>query len=154
MERDACTFIGHSQLWGMTVKLESKLLELIESIIVADDVRVFYCGGMGEFDLLCASVVRKLKRKYDVQLVLVIPYMTQDVNMNGDYYYQQYDDIIRPEELMGVHYKSAITKRNHWMVDHSKYALCFVRDNYGGAYKTLTYAKKKDISIINLAENI
>lgn len=123
-------------------------------MIVSDDVRVFLCGGMGEFDLLCASVVRKLKQRYDVRLVPVIPYMTQDVNQNGDYYYRQYDDVIRPEELMGVHYKSAITKRNRWMIDHSKYALCYVRDHDGGAYKTFSYAKKKEISIINLAENI
>ena len=89
-------------------------------------------------------------REYGIKLCLVIPYMTKDINDNGDYYYSLYDDIIRPEELMGVHFKAAITKRNRWMVENSAYAICFVRDTVGGAYKTLTYAQKTDIKIFNL----
>jgi len=152
MKTTTCTFIGHSKLWGKKAELEPLIYEKLKELISTSKVNTFYCGGMGDFDLLCASVVRRMKRDYDVKLVLVIPYMTKEINENGEYYYHQYDDIIRPEELMGVHYKAAITRRNRWMVDNSAYAICYVNDKNGGAYKTLTYAKKQDISIINFAE--
>lgn len=151
MERCACTFIGHSQLWGRKGKLEPMVYEHLERLITEHDTDTFLCGGMGEFDSICSSVVLRLKKMYNIRSVLVIPYMTKEINENGIYYAQLYDNIIRPEELMGAHYKSAITRRNRWMVDQSRYALCYVRDDYGGAYKTLTYAKKKAITIINLA---
>ena len=152
MKEKVCTFIGHSKLWGKKAELEPLIYEKLKELIVNCEVDTFYNGGMGEFDLLCASVVRKLKREYSIRLILVIPYMTKEINDNCEFYYSQYDDIIRPEELMGVHYKAAITRRNRWMADNSSYAICYVNDKNGGAYKTLTYAKKTDIRIINFAD--
>lgn len=48
-----------------------------------------------------------------------------------------YDDIVLPEQLMGVHYKSAITKRNKWIIEKSEYIIdCTYRD-FGGAYNAV-----------------
>lgn len=64
-----------------------------------------------------------------------------------------YDEVIVPMELAGVHYKSAITKRNRWMVDASQVLIAFVYRDHGGAYSTLRYAQKKNLQVINLANN-
>lgn len=70
-----------------------------------------------------------MKRKYpglSIRLVLVIPYMTHQLNRDKEYYEASYDDIVIPSELIGIHYKAAIKKRNRWMViKQTKYWLIF-----------------------------
>lgn len=52
-----------------------------------------------------------------------------------------YNDLVLPAQLMGVHYKSAIAKRNKWMVEKSGYIIdCTYRD-FGGAYNAVVYGK-------------
>ena len=49
-------------------------------------------------------------------------------------------------------YDSNIKKANQYMVDNSQCMICYVRHSWGGAAKTLEYAKrKKDIEIFNVA---
>ena len=50
---------------------------------------------MGDFDKKCESAVRGMKRKYpglSIRLVLVIPYMTHQLNRDKEYYEASYDD--------------------------------------------------------------
>ncbi len=148
-----CTFAGHREVYKANIP--KMLDEAIEQILKTDACFSFLVGGMGDFDGLCASAVRKAKRKYpekQISLELVLPYLTQDLNENKDYYEQFYDSVIIPIELAGVHYKSAITKRNRWMVEQSSVIVSFVYRDFGGAFKTLKYAKKKGLQVINLAE--
>ena len=77
--------------------------------------------------------------------------MSTDLDNFKEYYETSYDDVVVPGELDGVHYKSAITKRNRWMVEQSDWLIAFVYRNFGGAYATLRYAEKKGLRIINLA---
>ena len=110
---------------------------------------------MGEFDKLCSSAVRRAKHKYsdrDITLNIVFPYLTQELNREKYYYEQFYDGIIVPDEIAGTHYKSAITKRNRWMVQQSQILIAFVYRDYGGAYTTLKYAQKQGLQIENIAK--
>lgn len=118
--------------------------------------RFFYTGGMGEFDSKCSAAVRKEKRAHpekDIKLFLVEPYMKTEINESKDYYGASFDDVLVPIELAEVHYKKAITQRNKWMIDRSDYLIAFVHRNFGGAYETMKYARRKgSIVIINIAE--
>ena len=149
-----CTFAGHRQIFA--ARLSDKIDAALEKLLISDTDFTFYTGGMGEFDALCSSAVRGAKRRHpekNIRLLLVLPYMMQDINDNKDYYEQSYDDILVPMELMGVHYKGAIKKRNQWMLDRSDVLLAFVYREFGGAYETLQYAKKRpSMDIINFAE--
>ena len=82
-----------------------------------------------------------------------LPYFSQELNEHQGYYKSSFDDVVIPVELAGVHYKSAITKRNRWMVDESDYLIAYVYPDFGGAYTTLRYAEKKKRQIINLANS-
>ena len=55
--------------------------------------------------------------------MLVLPYLTHEINRDKEYFEAYYDDIVVPTELMGVHYKAAIKKRNRWMVDRADVVL-------------------------------
>ena len=114
-----CTFAGHRKVYQAN---SSEMLdEAISKIINTDDSFRFLVGGMGEFDGMCSSAVRRAKRKYpntEIRLELVLPYLTQELNDNKLYYETSFDDVVIPIELAGVHYKSAITKRtaNLWIL--------------------------------------
>ena len=147
-----CTFTGHRDVIRITVADILKILE--EIMLQSDEDMECLVGGMGDFDGLAASAVRSLKRKYKnrkIRLVLVMPYMQKKVNDQKAYYEEMYDEIIVPAELDGVHYKRAITLRNRWMVDQSKYVIAMVWRDYGGAYDTLKYARKQKKKIIELS---
>ena len=148
-----CTFAGHREVYQANIA--EKLDEAISKIIATDDCFRFLVGGMGDFDGLCSSAVRRAKRsnpEKQISLELVLPYLTQELNENKLFYETSYDDVIVPIELAGVHYKSAITKRNRWMVEKSNWMVAFVYRDFGGAYTTLRYAEKKGLQIINLAK--
>ena len=138
------TFIGHGDLPTCNIALIEKHVEIL---IAEYGCRLFLLGGMGRFDMACAYVVRKLKRKYPhVQAHLVIPYLSFSI---ADPLY--YDEIIFPEELEGLYYKRSILERNRYLVDHAEIALCYVDHCWGGAYKTYQYAKKKNLPLIELS---
>ena len=142
-----CCGFGHRQVF------ETITEQLDKAINYAADqgCRIFYTGAMGDFDSLFSSSVRKAKALYpDIKLICVKPYMTQDINQNGDYLYSLYDDIIIPTELADVHYKSIITKRNRWMISQSDLVIVYSIRNYGGAYSAMKYARSKNKSIIAL----
>lgn len=150
-----CTFARHREVYQANISeaLDQALAEIIEN----DNSIRFLVGGMGEFDKMCASAVRRAKRKYpntEISLELVLPYLTNDINENKSFYEMSYDNIIVPFELAGVHYKSVITKRNRWLVDNSDWLIAFVYRDFGGAYTTLRYAEKKGLQIVNLAKQI
>lgn len=148
-----CTFAGHSKLQG-SLHLQT-LLSTLTPLMLQDNSFTFYIGGMGDFDRLCATAVWQLKTLYpqkDIHLILVLPYRTKQLQHDQAYLYTQYDDIIIPVELLAVHPKAAILKRNFWMIDQSDILLSYVLHNWGGAYKSKQYAQKKNISIIELSK--
>ena len=113
---------------------------------------------MGEFDKMCSSAVRGMKRYHpelDISLVVVLTYMTNSINTNRDYYETYFDDILIPTELADVHYKAAISRRNQWFVDHSDYLIDYVYRDFGGAYTTLKYAtrQREKSSTLQMAAN-
>ena len=147
-----CTFAGHIEVYQ--TKISDKLDEALAKIIETDDSFIFLVGGMGDFDGMCSSAVRRAKKKHPdkrISLELVLPYLTSELNKSKEYYETYFDDVIVPSELAGVHYKSAITKRNRWMVEQSNWIIAFVYRDFGGAYTTLRYAEKKGLRVINLA---
>ena len=148
-----CTFAGHRDVYqaGIVAEIEKAIHELLQT----DNEFVFYTGGMGKFDDMCSSAVRSAKLQYPnlkISLLLILPYMSNRLNTDKAYYEDRYDDIIIPTELVGVHYKSAITKRNRWMVDRAAYVITYVYRDFGGAYETMKYAHRTEKNVINLAK--
>jgi hypothetical protein len=78
------------------------------------------------------------------------PYFLNELNVNKEYYEYYYDDVIIPEELAGSHYKSAIAKRNRWMIDQSQTILSGVYRDFGGAFEAIKYAQKRDKRVIEI----
>ena len=146
-EIKACCGFGHRDVFeNISEPLYNTLFHIAEQ-----GCKTFYTGGMGDFDNMFSTVVRSIKKIYsDIKLICVKPYMTKDINEDGDYLFTLYDDIIIPTELADVHYKSVIMKRNRLMIDWSDIVVGCVKREYGGAYSAVRYAEKQGVEVINL----
>ncbi len=144
------SFIGHREITYDFRYVEEALDRIIAEVTRNKEFVEFYVGKNGDFDTMAASAVKRYQNrtgKENSALILVIPYEVA----NMDCYEKFYDEIIFPDELYGVHFKSAITKRNEWLVDHSDMLVAYVERKKGGAAVCLQYAEKKAIKAINIA---
>lgn len=137
-------FIGNRDCYQVNkAKIEQAIISAIDN-----GIEVFLNGGQGYFDEICAVVVHRLKKCYPyIKSVLVIPY--RDFHVFNDVLF---DEIVYPFEAHTFSYytyKRNIPKRNRIMVDWSSLAICYVF-RAGGAQKTLEYAKKQKLRIIDL----
>ena len=148
-----CMFYGHRKVWEATIEVAALAKEEIQKL-VSNGVNEFWTGGMGEFDHICKHFVLELRKSENLQLKLVLPYITQKANKYKDLYGLNYNEIIIPD-LPDVHYKRKITLRNRWMVEQCDCILAYVWREGGGARQTLQYAASHSrIQIINLADRI
>lgn len=136
-----CCFAGHANIVDPK-NIEQSLLTEIEKLIVHENVIEFWVGNYGDFDRLSATCVRKLKNKYPkIRLILVIPYLTEKIKGNPEYYQTAFDEILManiPEQTPRM---LKIIACNQFMVDESTWLIAYVRHK-GGAQKTLAYARK------------
>ena len=143
------TFCGHSK-FQPTKDYENKILEFLEST-VGDQYTEMYLGGYGEFDSFAYNCCKKYKQAHpNILLVFITPYMTLEYQKNKlEYQSTRYDAIIYPE-IENRPLKFAITYRNRWMVDKADHVICAIDHEYGGAFKTYTYAQSAKKPIFNI----
>ena len=142
------SFIGHRQVerfWN----IEKQVDKIVRELIRTKEFVEFYVGRNGEFDIMVASVIKRAQRdlgKANNALILVIPYQIANMEDMEKFY----DEVWYPDELYGVHYKSAITKRNEWFVDHSDLLVAYVIRESGGAYECMKKAQQKGILVAQI----
>ncbi len=134
--------------------VESKLYELLRVVTQNGSREIeFLVGRNGDFDLMAASVIRKLKKETgneNVFLALVLPYETAELRNNTEAFESYYDSIEICEASAESNFKYAIVARNRDMIDRSDIVVVYVKNELGGAYQSLKYAEKNQKRIINL----
>ena len=134
--------------------VESKLYELLRIVMQKESGEVeFLVGRNGDFDLMAASIIRKLKKETgneNVFLTLVLPYETAELRNNTESFESYYDSIEICEASVNQNFKYAIVARNRDMIDRSDMVVVYVKNETGGAYQALKYAEKNQKRIINL----
>ena len=134
--------------------VESKLYELLRIIMQKENREVdFLLGRNGDFDLMAASVIRKLKKETGNEnafLTLVLPYQTAELRDNAEAFESYYDSIEICEASADCNFKHAIVARNRDMIDRSDMVVVYVKNEFGGAYPSMKYAENNKKRIINL----
>ena len=146
------SFFGHREIENV-LEVERKLEAIITELIKTKKYIEFLVGREGEFDILAASVVKRVKKQMDYgncSLIWVLPYMKAEFRDNEKEYLDYYDDIEICEQSAKAHFKSAMQIRNWAMVDRSDLVICCIQHKSGGAYKTVQYAEKQDKNIFAL----
>lgn len=130
------TFCGHSIVPDRQA-VEAWLYNTCSDLIKIG-ASEFYLGGYGGFGNMCAAVLRDIKKEYPhIRLILVLPYLNSSIQTAG------YDETVYPP-LESVPKRFAISRRNEWMVLQCDFIVSYVTHNWGGAVKTLEYAKRKN----------
>ena len=143
------TFAGHSSFIEPE-EIKVRLTTILENFLASYDYISFYCGGYGKFDLFCAKALNSLKEKHrNFEIIFVTPYMMTDAGRSKSFSLQLYDSILYPP-LETVPKRFAINKRNEWMIVQADLVISYIDHEFGGAYKTFAYAKKKKKKIIEL----
>ena len=144
------TFCGHSN-FSFDNTIKEKLRNLLLQEIRKNPACKFYLGGYGDFDSLCLNILKEIKADFpNIELLFITPYLDDNYSKleTAKLYY---DGIIYPP-LENVPRRFCISKRNEWMVNEADLVIAFVKYSWGGAAKTLEYAKRKKVDFFNLAE--
>ena len=141
------SMIGHRVVEDYSV--EERLHELFWKLLRTKEYVEFYLGRNGDFDILAASVIKRLHKNYrddNSAMILVLPYPVKDY----EYYKDYYDEIIIPDELHGVHPKAAITERNRWIVANSDMLIAYIRNKSGGTATCVRMAERLRRTVIKI----
>lgn len=150
-----CCFTGHRNIpKSMYSVVKFKLRREIEKLI-KQGVLYFGAGGALGFDTIAALTVLDLKKKHpDIKLILVLPCVNQMKNWDrADV--EAYNDIIeRADKVVYTskeYYEGCMLKRNRHLVENSAYCICYCKYQSGGTAYTVDYAKKQNVTVINIA---
>lgn len=137
------TFFGHRQLSeNIRDKLKDKLIELIEEY---NDL-IFYVGYQGSFDLTVIGVLKELIVEYpQIRICVVLSYLRDAEKFKNI-------ETIFPDVLDNIHPRFALDRRNKWMVEKSEIIICYINQNFGGAYKFVRLALKRNKTVFNLGK--
>ncbi len=96
MKNTAC-FFGHRMI-SETEELKSKLIEIIERLIVDKNVDTFLFGSKSRFSSLCLELVTKTKEKYPHIKRNYVRAEYPDINAQyTNYLLESYEDTYYPE---------------------------------------------------------
>ena len=134
--------------------LRMSLLTLIERAAL-NGYDTFYNGGARGFDIVAAEIVLSLRKKYDIRLVMALPYRAQAVKFPRDWH-KRYDRILaEADEVVYVneHYSpSCFQERNVYMVDRSDLVIACYCGESGGTVNTIRYASRKGKKVYNVLD--
>ena len=148
------SFFGHREIERYR-ETEAALEKVIYQLLTEHEYVEFLIGRSGEFDQLVSSTVHRVRKRLDCSnssLVLVLPYVTAEFRDNEESFYAYYDEVEICQSASEGHFKAAMQTRNKEMVDRSDLVIFNVDHASGGAYQTMKYAKKNEISYINISE--
>ena len=139
------TFFGHRDTPSRVKKPLRKIIKMLIEDYGAD---LFYVGNQGEFDNAARIILKDLKKEYKFSYGVVLAYSP----FKSREYDESLADAIFPEELENASAKSAIPRRNEWLINNSDMVITYVHKSEGGAYRSKILAEKKGKIIINIPE--
>ena len=143
------TFCGHRD-FVETAEAENQLTIFLEKYARENVRLVCYNGGYGNFDYFAAKCVQRMQEQYsNIRNCLVLPYIDQPFLERIEIFKNHFDETIYPP-LESVPRKYAIIRRNEWMVDSADIVIAYVTYSWGGAARTLEYARRKKKNIIQI----
>ncbi len=150
-------FAGHSEIAEDKEEVYNNLMSVLQSLAEEYDRLTFLCGIYGDFDAMCTKAVTELKStfesKKEIKLYVYIPYHEKAKSITDVPLYSHIDGSCLPDIPESTPKKIRILKTNEHMVNISDILICYVRYSFGGAVKTLKYAERKNIRIINISRN-
>ena len=143
---EKCACFGQNEIKNENA-LESSLSVMFEYLINEQETKIFYLGGVGNFDKLCSSVLLKLKAKFEhIKLVLVKPAI-KDFENQIEF---KFDDVIEFKEK-NEYDKMPLFSRDYKMAKNADFLVFYVEESSKNkAKKILDFAKTWKKNLVNL----
>ena len=155
MKEKTCCFFGHRKI-NETEELKSKIIEIIEKLIVDENVDTFLFGSKSRFNSLCQETVTEIKEKYPHIKRVYVRAEYPDINEQyTNYLLESYEDTYYPEHIRSSG-RAAYVERNYEMINKSYYCIVYYDEQNApnirksGTKIALDYAIKKGEQIINI----
>lgn len=142
MEIYTVSLLGNKKI-NRHYEIEAILEDIVKEIITSKCYVEFLVCREGEFDLIAASVIRRVKKRKgykNCSLNLVLPYATKHFQDNEKNYLGYYDNVEIFSKSDEKHIKEAFQTRNKYMVNSSNMVIFCVERNKGTAYRAKKYA--------------
>ena len=151
-----CCFTGHRRLPAEGLRTLAGRLEAELRGLISRGFCRFCAGGALGFDTLAAEAVLALREEFShLSLLLLLPCRDQAARWRPEEV-RRYERIKREAdavEYLGERYApGCMQRRNRALVDWSAHCICYLTQNSGGTKYTVDYAKRRGLSITNLAE--
>lgn len=138
-----CCFFGHRDT---PFALREQIKLAIRIMILTGQADCFYVGTHGNFDRMVYGVLKELRRQYPhIHCHVVLAYPPDDKTKK---WYG--DDAVYPDSTAAVDPKFAVYDRNDWMIERSRYVICYIAHATGGAYHFVDKARGKGLTVINV----
>lgn len=154
MKDKTCCFFGHRTI-NETEELKSKLIEVIEKLIVDEKVDTFLFGSKSRFNSLCLELVTEIKEKYPHIKRVYVRAEYPDINEQyTNYLLENYEDTYYPEHIRDSG-RAAYVERNCEMINKSKYCIVYYDEpnapttRKSGTKIALDYALRHKKNILN-----
>ena len=156
---NTCCFFGHRTI-NETEELKSKLIEVVEKLIVEKQVYTFLFGSKSRFNSLCLELVTEIKEKYPHIKRIYVRAEYPDINEQyKNYLLESYEDTYYPEKILNSG-RAAYVERNYEMIDNSHYCIVYYDESNAptirksGTKIALNYAIKqgKQITVLPTKE--
>lgn len=150
----AC-FSGHRKLPEDCTELRSDLEKAVITLI-GQGVVFFGSGAALGFDQLAAETVLRLKEDYPhIRLVMVLPCPPEEQSLKWNEqqkkrYYDLLDKADKVRVLSPRYTNSCMLDRNRHLVDSSAYLICYLREQHGGTFYTVSYAERQGLKILRI----
>ncbi len=140
-----CSFFAHRNIpGGLGQLLKKEISSIIE--FAGTDI-TFYVGDKGHFDRLVQMTLVSLKDKYpDIKVYVILDY----IPVKQDNYFGL--PTLVPETVEQAPKRFAISHRNRWMINECDLAIVYYYDVTGNTGKHVDMLKRKNKTIINIAD--
>lgn len=159
MCKNTCCFLGHRTI-NETEELKSKLIEIIEKLIIDEKVDTFLFGSKSQFNSLCLELVTEIKVKYPhIKRIYVRAEYPNIDEQYTNYLLEFFEDTYYPEHIRNSG-KVAYVERNYEMINKSHYCIVYYDEQNApttrksGTKIALDYAIKKGKEITVLPKGL
>lgn len=149
-------FRGHRKIPPRQVDTLAQRLKITIIKLIEDGYIYFLTGGALGFDTLAAQTILALRTNYPhIQLILALPCVSQSDKWSSREK-ATYEEIKKSADKVVYtseeYTRGCMHKRNRYLVDSSSICVCYLTESTGETVYTVSYANKKKLLVINVAE--
>lgn len=151
-------FTGHRKIPDNQLKRIAVRLDKTVERLILSGYCYFAAGGALGFDTMAAECVLKFKKIYPrIKLILLLPCLNQTKNWRDEdiaVYEKIKNQADKVLYISEEYTKGCMFRRNRRLVDCSSLCVAYMTHTGGETAYSVNYARRENIEIINLADEI